>query len=185
MNDHQCDVIPRGSQLGAAPMQREQLLNLLDQRALDAFEGAKRIALRSGGVLSPLHIVVAVLEALQSSDSREKKQSSLLQAARDAIATRYPGSSETITVSKETQTTISEAGTLAHLDRSALATPAHLLRAALNSQTVRESLGDQARLENLAGEPATKTTQHISDKESRSEVHQQSGPTTQTTDTSL
>lgn len=185
MNDHQCDVIPRGSQLGAAPMQREQLLNLLDQRALDAFEGAKRIALRSGGVLSPLHIVVAVLEALQSSDSREKKQSSLLQAARDAIATRYPGSSETITVSKETQTTISEAGTLAHLDRSALATPAHLLRAALNSQTVRESLGDPARLENLAGEPATKTTQHISDKESRSEVHQQSGPTTQTTDTSL
>jgi ATP-dependent Clp protease ATP-binding subunit ClpC len=185
MNDRQCDVIPRGSQRGAAPMQREQLLNLLDQQALDAFEGAKRIALRSGGVLSPLHIVVAVIEALQSSDSKQKKQSSLLQAARDAIATRYPGSSETITVSKETQTTISEAGTLAHLDGSALATPAHLLRAALNSQTVRESLGDPARLENLAGEPATKTTQHISDKESRSEVHQQSGPTTQTTDTSL
>ena len=44
-------------------MQREQLLNLLDQHALDAFEGAKRIALGSGGVLSPLHIVVGVLQS--------------------------------------------------------------------------------------------------------------------------
>lgn len=185
MNAHQCDVIPRGSQLGAAPMQREQILNLLDQQALDAFEGAKRIALQSGGVLSPLHIIVAVIEALQSSDSTHKEQSSLLQAARDAIATRYPGSSESITVSKETQTTISEAGALAHLDGSALATPKHLLRAALNRQTVREALGDQARLEDLAGEPATKTTQQdVSGKEYTPGAHQQSGPLTQTTDTS-
>lgn len=167
-------------------MQREQLLNLLDQQALDAFEGAKRIALRCGGVLSPLHIIVAVVEALQSAGSRQKDQSSLLEAARDAIATRYPSPSESITVSRETQTTISEAGRLATLDGSERATPAHLLRAALNSQTVRESLGDPARLESLAGELVTRTTQQdLSGKEPKP-ARQQSGPTmTQTADTSV
>jgi ATP-dependent Clp protease ATP-binding subunit ClpC len=158
-------------------MQREQLLNLLDQQALDAFEGAKRIALRSGGVLSPLHIIVAVLEALQSAGSRQEDQSSLLQAARDAIATRYPGSSESIRISKDTQTTISEAGTLANLDGAERATPAHLLRAALNSQTVRESLGDPARLESLAGELVTKTTQQDFSGKELKPAHQQSVPT--------
>ena len=158
-------------------MQREQLLNLLDQQALDAFEGAKRIALRSGGVLSPLHIIVAVLEALQSAGSRQEDQSSLLQAARDAIATRYPGSSESIRISKDTQTTISEAGTLANLDGAERATPAHLLRAALNSPTVRESFGDPARLESLAGELVTKTTQQDFSGKELKPAHQQSVPT--------
>ena len=116
-------------------MQREELLNLLDQHARDAFERAKRIALENGGVVTPLHIVVGILN---SSDLHNIDQdiSSLLDAAREAINKRYPEASESITVSKETQRTISDAGELAKLDDSVRAAPAHLLRAALRSQTV-------------------------------------------------
>ena len=162
-------------------MQREQLLNLLDQQALDAFEGAKRIALASGGVLSPLHIVVGVLQS-RGLEKGQKKLSSLLQAAREAIASRYPDASESITVSKETQTTISEAGRLAQIDGCARATPAHLLRAALNSQTIKEALGDAAGLEQISSEVAAKTIQQtLSDKQSEAQpdTHTPPGGATQ------
>jgi ATP-dependent Clp protease ATP-binding subunit ClpA len=150
-------------------MQREQFLNLLDQQALDAFEGAKRIALASGGVLSPLHIVVGVLQS-RGLEKGGKKLSSLLQAAREAIASRYPAAAESITVSKETQTTISEAGRLAKIDGCARATPAHLLCAALNSQTIKEALGDAAGLDQMASEVAAKTIQKtFSDKQSEAQ----------------
>ena len=162
-------------------MQREQLLNLLDQHALDAFEGAKRIALASGGVLSPLHIVVGVLQS-RGLEKGETKLSSLLQAAREAIASRYPKASESITVSKETQTTISEAGRLAQIDGYARATPAHLLRAALNSQTIKEALGDAEGIKQISWETAAKTIQQtLSNKqtEAQADTHAPPGGATQ------
>jgi ATP-dependent Clp protease ATP-binding subunit ClpA len=162
-------------------MQREQLLNLLDQQALDAFEGAKRIALASGGVLSPLHIVVGVLQS-SGLEKGERKLSSLLQAAREAIASRYPEASESITISKETQTTISEAGRLAQIDGCARATPAHLLHAALNSQTVKEALGGAAGLEQMAEEVAARTIQQTpsyKQSEAQPDTHTPPGRTTQ------
>ena len=150
-------------------MQRKQLLNLLDQQALDAFEDAKRIALSNGGVLSPLHIVVGILQSrgLEKSGS---ELSSLLNAAREAIAARYPEASESITVPKETQATISEAGQLAQLDGFVRATPAHLLRAALSSQAVKDALGDSPRLEQVAEEVAARATHEASgNKQSEAE----------------
>jgi ATP-dependent Clp protease ATP-binding subunit ClpA len=168
-------------------MQREQLLNLLDQQARDAFEGAKRIALASGGLVTPLHIVVSVLQS-SGMENGEKALSSLLQAAREAIDARGPKASESITVSKETQTTISDAGQLAQFDGCARATPAHLLRAALRSQTVKEALGEVARFEQMAMEVAAKTTQQASrDKQSAAEPGTQTPPgrTTQPADASL
>ena len=130
-------------------MQREELLNLLDQQARDAFERAKRIALENGGVVTPLHILVGILN---SSDLHNIEQdiSPLLNAAREAINKRYPEASESITVSKETQRTISDAGQLAKLDDSVRVAPAHLLRAALRSQTVKEALGEPARFDGVA-----------------------------------
>jgi ATP-dependent Clp protease ATP-binding subunit ClpC len=139
-------------------MQREQLLNLLDQQARDAFEGAKQIALASGGLVTPLHIVVRVLQ----SQGLGQELSSLLQSAREAIGASCSEASESVTVSKETQTTISEAGQLAQLDGCARATPAHLLRAALRSQTVKEALGEVARFEQMAEQVAAKTIQQAS-----------------------
>src|SRR6266850_4919707 len=112
-------------------MQRQQLLNLLDRQARDVFEAAKRIALANGGALSPLHIVAAVLESA-GFERDENEQSSLLENVRDAIETRYPEASESIMVPKETQSIISEAARLSQLDGSSLASPTHLLRAALN-----------------------------------------------------
>jgi ATP-dependent Clp protease ATP-binding subunit ClpA len=168
-------------------MQREQLLNLLDQQARAAFEGAKRIALAGGGLVTPLHIVVSVLQS-SGLENGEKELSSLLQAAREAIDARGPEASESITVSKETQTTISDAGQLAQLDGCARATPAHLLRAALRSQTVKEALGEVARFEQMAADVAAKTIQQASrDKQSDAEPGTQTPPgrTTQPADASL
>jgi hypothetical protein len=123
-------------------MQREQLLNLLDQQALEAFEAAKRIAIAHGGILSPLHIVVAVIESSHASSSVEGQR--LLSAAREALASRFPGTAESITVSKETQTTIVESGRLAQLDGLDRATPSHLIRSAFLSQTVKDAIGEDA-----------------------------------------
>src|SRR6185436_3539330 len=96
-------------------MQREELLNLLDQPALDAFEGAKRLALAHGGVLSPLHVIAAVMNAIQEDKQADHEPSSLIVATHKALAARYPKASESIKVSKETQTTILEASRLARL----------------------------------------------------------------------
>ena len=127
-------------------MQKDQLLNMLDRQTRDAFESAKRIALANGGVVSPLHIVVAVLET-SSSGLREKERSSLLKATQDVIAARFPDASESITIPKESQAVISEAARLAQLDGGTFATLAHLLRAALESATVKEALGNTSQLD--------------------------------------
>lgn len=143
-------------------MQRQQLLNLLDRQARDAFEAAKRIALANGGALSPLHVVAALLE-WAGFERDEKEQSSLLQNVRDAIATRYPESSKSITVPKETQSIISEAARLAQLDRTPLASPTHLLRAALKSPTVTEALGDTSHFEPVVLQAFANSSRQLSE----------------------
>ena len=55
-NEAGSDTSAPGSSVAQLPLQREELLNLLDQQARDAFERAKRIALENGGVVTPLHI---------------------------------------------------------------------------------------------------------------------------------
>jgi len=129
-------------------MQKEELLSLLDQQARAAFEEAKQLALAHGGVVSPLHLIAAVLEA--PSGVRDDERANLLEAASAAIATRFPRASESITVSKDTQAVITEAGRLAEVEGKALATPEHLLSAALGSSMVAEAL---AGTRQSAGQP--------------------------------
>ena len=126
-------------------MQREQLLSLLDQQALDAFDVAKRLALSQGGILSPLHILVAVVESQYGSGSVDSER--LLTTAREALAARYSGAAESITVSKETQSIIVEAGRLAGLEGLNRATLSHLLRSAIHSEMVKNALGEEALLQ--------------------------------------
>ena len=125
-------------------MQREQLLSFLDQQALDTFEAAKRLALSRGGILSPLHILVAVIESQYGSVSVDSER--LLTTAREALAARYSGAAESITVSKETQSIIVEAARLAEQEGHDRASNSHLLRSAINSETVKNALGEEACL---------------------------------------
>jgi len=155
-------------------MQRQQLLNLLDPNARDVFEAAKRIALANGGALSSLHIVAAVLESA-GFEQGEKERSSLLQTVRDAIETRYPEASESIIVPKETQSIISEAARLAQLDGNSLASPTHLLRAALRSSTVTEALGDTSHFEPAVSEAFANSPRQLSASEGRLHGHNLSG----------
>lgn len=151
-------------------MQRQQLLNLLDRQARDVFEAARRIALANGGALSPLHIVAAVLESA-GLEAGEKERSSLLQTVRDAIETRYPEASESIIVPKETQSIISEAARLAQLDGNSLASPTHLLRAALRSPTITEALGDTSHFEPAVSEAFATSSRKLSSATSEDRVH--------------
>lgn len=130
-------------------MQKEELLSLLDQQARAAFEEAKRLALAHGGVVSPLHLMAAVLET-SSQAERDDERANLLKSASQAIATRFPRASESITVSKDTQAVITEAGRLAEVGGKALATPEHLLSAALSSSMVAEALAGSRQ---SAGQP--------------------------------
>ncbi|HVF90104.1 MAG TPA: hypothetical protein VNH22_08545, partial [Blastocatellia bacterium] len=139
-------------------MQKEELLNLLSTEARGAFESAKRLAASKGGTLSPLHIVVGVLERLPLAlDGRGL----MLEAAAEALSRRFPGAAASIVISKETQTVIAEAGRLAQEEGAGYASLAHLLRAALASDTVRQALdGDgfalkaEAMLAQLRTRPA-------------------------------
>jgi ATP-dependent Clp protease ATP-binding subunit ClpA len=151
-------------------MQRQQLLNLLDRQAREVFEAAKRIALTNGGALSPLHIVAAVLESAGSGRD-EKEQSSLVKNVRAALETRYPMASETITVPKETQSIITEAARLAKLDGNSLASPTHLLRAALRSPTVTEALGDTSHFEPALSEAFANSSRQLSAATSEEQLH--------------
>ncbi len=143
-------------------MQKEQLLNLLDQQARDAFERAKQLALANGGLVTPLHIMVSVLQLPRLEGAGGELLSSLLQAAREAIQTRYPNASKSITISRETQTVLTEAGRLARIDGCMGATPAHLLRASARSQTVDEAVGEIAGLDQIAELVSGKASQQSS-----------------------
>lgn len=95
----------------------------------------------------------------------------MLQAARDAIATRYPEAAESIVVPKETQTIISEAARLAQLEGCSLAGPAHLLRAALKSQMVTEALGDTSEFERAILEAFASSSRALSGTTSNEPPH--------------
>jgi ATP-dependent Clp protease ATP-binding subunit ClpC len=121
-------------------MQKDELLSLLDSGARAAFDEAKRLALAHGGVVSPIHLVVAALESASQSQPADEQRASLLKAASRAMSARFPDASESITVSRETQSIIAEAGRLAQSEGQRLATVEHLLSAALNSPAVAEAL---------------------------------------------
>jgi ATP-dependent Clp protease ATP-binding subunit ClpA len=128
-------------------MQKEELLSLLDPQARAAFEESKRLALAHGGVVSPLHLMAALL-GTSSEEERDDERAKLVKAASQALATRFPRASESITVSKETQSVITEAGRLAEVEGKALATPEHLLSAALGSSMVAEALAGSRQIPN-------------------------------------
>ena len=130
-------------------MQKEELLNLLGPPAREEFERAKLLARARGGVLSPLHLVVTLLESL--SPASEQLAQTLLEASK-ALSAPYPLAGESITVPKDTQAAIQGAARLAQAEGSDLVTPAYLLRAALRSPSVREALGDTSQLEILITE---------------------------------
>src|ERR1044072_9275466 len=134
-------------------MQKEQLLSLLDTSAREAFERAKPLARARGGVLTPLHILVALLE---DSAPVSEQSAELLHSATDALLSRYTQPGETITIPKDTQAVISHAGEMAQAEGATLATPDHLLRATLASPFIRDALGDVSQLEQplLAAQPA-------------------------------
>jgi ATP-dependent Clp protease ATP-binding subunit ClpC len=125
-------------------MQKEELLNLLGPDAREIFERAKMLAHARGGVLSPLHLFVTLLESL--SQTSERAARTLLEAENE-LSIRYPLPGESITIPKDTQAVIREAGRLAGAEGSELVTPAYLVRAALGSQAVYEALGDRSELE--------------------------------------
>lgn len=120
-------------------MQKEQLLSLLDPGARDAFERARNLALARGGVLSPLHLVVALLT---SAPSLQAGSASLLMPASEALLKRFPLAGESLTVTKDTQAVIFSAGEMARAEGHSCAAPEHLLRAALASPLVCEALGE-------------------------------------------
>jgi ATP-dependent Clp protease ATP-binding subunit ClpC len=141
-------------------MQKEQLLSLLDTSAREAFERAKPLARARGGVLTPLHILIALLE---DSAPASEQSAELLHSATDALLSRYTQPGETITIPKDTQAVISHAGEMAQAEGATLATPDHLLRATLASPFVRDALGDVTQLEQpLLAAQSSQTAQSAS-----------------------
>lgn len=129
-------------------MHKEQLLNLLDPGARGAFERARHLALARGGVLSPLHLLVALLTGAPALPHRSPR---LLEAAAAALLERFPLAGESLTVTKDTQAVIITAGEMARAAGHDLAAAEHLLQAALASPPVRDALGSLAQPD----EPAT------------------------------
>lgn len=125
-------------------MQKEELLSLLGPDARAAFESAKRLAAAKGGTLSPLHIIVGLLERLPA---QLRARGPLLDASMRALAARFSGSAASIVISKETQSVIAEAGRLARAEGKDHASLIHLLRAGLASDAAREALGEGAEAE--------------------------------------
>jgi ATP-dependent Clp protease ATP-binding subunit ClpC len=125
-------------------MLKEQLLSLLDTTAREAFERAKPLARARGGVLTPLHILVALLE---DSAAVSEQSAELLRSATSALLSRYVLPGEALTIPKDTQAVIVHAGEMARAEGAQFASPDHLLRATLASALVRDALGDAAHLE--------------------------------------
>ncbi|HET9529660.1 MAG TPA: ATP-dependent Clp protease ATP-binding subunit, partial [Blastocatellia bacterium] len=122
-------------------MQKERLLNLLGPDARRAFDSARRLARLRGGVLSPLHLLVALIEDLTpGADEDNIERTELLRLADEALSSRYTDQADSITVPKETQTVLTEAGRIALSESSDLVLPVHLLRAALATDIAREAL---------------------------------------------
>jgi ATP-dependent Clp protease ATP-binding subunit ClpA len=130
-------------------MQKEDLIKLLGPRAREAFDRARKLACSNGGVLSALHLVVALLQDLPSSslDENSVECARLLTVALGCLSTIYPKAAQSIVVPKETQAVIADANRLAVASGAGLVMPAHLLRASIASITVKEALGDCVQYE--------------------------------------
>src|SRR5215813_6099364 len=136
-------------------MDKDQLLRLLGPSARQSFDRAKELARAWGGVLSPLHLIVAIVGASAATDDPDSVQGRLCALSKVAIESRYNGPSESIKIPKETQDVLSRAGALA--GGSPAAVP-HLLRAALESASATEAISgapEFARsVDDLMGGPA-------------------------------
>lgn len=122
-------------------MQKDQLLNLLSPGAHSAFDSARKLAVIHGGVLSPLHLLVALLEAMRAEpEDARQAHALLLSLARNALQTTFPIPAQAITVPKTTQAVLTEALQLAQAEKSAQASLFHLLRAVLADSLVRQHL---------------------------------------------
>ena len=129
-------------------MQKEELLKLLGPEARKAFDKARRLACSNGGVLSPLHLVVALLEDMPDEAGEPRVDCSrLLESAREALIKRYPEPAASILVTRETQVAIEDADRLAGLENRRPVRPAVLLRAALGSATMRGEIPDDGLFE--------------------------------------
>jgi ATP-dependent Clp protease ATP-binding subunit ClpC len=138
-------------------MQKQQLLNLLDTDARQAFERAKTIARQRGGVLSPLHLIAALLESISlDSEHAHNARARALESLHESISARYPKEAEDIRITRETQAAISEASRIAKSEGCVFASSVHLLRAALDDVGVKEVLGDSSLLVSLISESITK-----------------------------
>jgi ATP-dependent Clp protease ATP-binding subunit ClpC len=132
-------------------MKKEQLLRLLGPQARRAFDSARLLAREKGGVLSPLHLLVALIEGLPPGPVDESSErADLLLLACEALSGRYAAAADSITVPRETQAVLSEAGRQAASDNCDSVAPLHLLRAALASDSVREALKDYEEFERRA-----------------------------------
>jgi ATP-dependent Clp protease ATP-binding subunit ClpA len=133
-------------------MRKEQLLNLLGPDARRAFDNARRLARAKGGVLSPLHLLVALIEDSSLASSEEDgERARLLAIASEALSDRYTESADSITVSKETQTMLAEAGRIALSEGFETVLPTHMLRAALATATAAEAIRDGEEFGRRAG----------------------------------
>lgn len=138
---------------------------MLGPAAVEAFERAKRLAWTNGGVVSPLHLLIGALEALptrgEAGDATRVSlaggaDSPVVSALRGMLLTRFPGAANSLLVSKETQSVISEAGKLAASEGVPTASPKHLIRAALASDLVKDAISGRVHLEyELIGACAT------------------------------
>ena len=85
-------------------MQKEQLLNLLNPEARQVLENAKQLAQWRGGVLSPLHLLIAALEQAVSGAARlSGEPARLLLAAHETLNARFPLPGTSITITRETR----------------------------------------------------------------------------------
>ncbi len=125
-------------------MQKEELLNLLGAQARAVFDSARQLAGAQGGVLSPLHILVALFASLSADvqAASGNEGAALKDAAVAALGARYAGRADSIVIPKETQAVIQEAGRWAGADNLDKASELHLLRAVLATESVKEALGD-------------------------------------------
>jgi ATP-dependent Clp protease ATP-binding subunit ClpC len=120
-------------------MDKDQLLTLLGPSARQSFDKAKELARAWGGVLSPLHLIVAIIGASAATDDPDSARGRLCAISKVAIESRYNGPSDSIKIPKETQDVISRAGALAGADGSP-AGVSHLLRASLESTSATEAI---------------------------------------------
>jgi ATP-dependent Clp protease ATP-binding subunit ClpA len=120
-------------------MPKEELLKLLTGESLRQFDAARHLARARGGILSPLHLLVVLLENVTSSHTiAESEAGRWLSEARQLLASRYPASAESITVPIETQALLREAFRLAQSEGKSLTGPIYLMRAVVAAPAAKE-----------------------------------------------